>query len=353
MALPPDVSKGAINRAGNLLRDKGNDLNAILEALDLAGKWRACHAYPINTFQKTLRDKVKKLGLGENTIVAQRLKRMPTIIDKLRRYPDMQLARMQDIGGVRAVVESYDDVIRLVQEYTHLAPNSRFDHKLSGQKDYISEPRTEDGYRSHHLIFSYKNRKAPEYEGLLLEVQIRTKLQHTWATAVETMGIYLGQLLKSRKGDQDWIDFFALTSSAFAHIEGLPLVPRFDHLGRQETFREVARMEKKLGVLDRLSGFVVAANKIVEEPTQGYYQLITLNTDDYSVGIKPFSRKAFEQAKEEYALVEKRASEGEKLEPVLVAVGSIGQLRRAYPNFFLDSTEFVDQVRNIIARAEK
>jgi len=33
--------------------------------------------------------------------VTQRLKRVPTIVDKLRREPTMQLASMQDIGGCR------------------------------------------------------------------------------------------------------------------------------------------------------------------------------------------------------------------------------------------------------------
>lgn len=348
----PPVSKKEINRAGNSLRDKTNDTGTISRALDLAERWRACHAYPINTFQKTLRDKIKKLGLHGSPIVAQRLKRMPTIIDKLRRYPDMQLARMQDIGGVRAVVENMADVEALVSEYKNRSSNSRFEHRLSGEKDYISCPRSEDGYRSHHLIYSYKNRKAPEYEGLFLEVQIRTKLQHTWATAVETMGIYLGQLLKSRMGDSDWIDFFALMSSAFAHIENLPLVPRYAHLSKSETFKKVAESEERLQILSKLSGFVLAANIITEEQRRGFYQLIILDTKQRSIQIIPFAKTDFAEAKEEYANVEERAANGEPIEPVLVAVGSIGSLRRAYPNFFLDTTEFVNQVEQIIRASD-
>lgn len=40
--------------------------------------------------------------------VSQRLKRLPTIEDKLRRLPRMDLSSMQDIGGCRAVLDTQD-----------------------------------------------------------------------------------------------------------------------------------------------------------------------------------------------------------------------------------------------------
>src|SRR5687768_3312615 len=95
MSLPkvPSYSKGQLDRAGVALVKNENDE----EALQLVSEWRAVHAYPINTFQKTLRDRIKELSFTGAPLVAQRLKRMPTIIDKLRRYPQMNLSRMQDV----------------------------------------------------------------------------------------------------------------------------------------------------------------------------------------------------------------------------------------------------------------
>ena len=273
---------------------------------------------------------------------------MPTIMNKLQRFPQMQLARMQDIGGVRAVMEDMVDVNRLIKEYKQPGSNSRFEHMLVGEKDYISVPRSEDGYRSHHLIYSYKNWKGPDYEGLLTEIQFRTKLQHIWATAVETMGVYLDQPLKSRRGDQEWLDYFALVSSAFAHMENLPLVPRFSHLNKKETFNEIARAESDLEVLDKLTAFVVAADRITQDKKMGFYHLIVLNTSEKTVSIHSFSKDKFEEAKSSYSKIEARAAGGEKLEPVLVGVGSFSSLRRAYPNFFLDAREFVRIVRQKI-----
>ena len=51
-------------------------------------------------------------------------------------------------------------------------------------------------------VLRYKNKLVPHHDDLRIEMQIRTKLQHIWATAVETMGTFLGQALKSRQGDQ-------------------------------------------------------------------------------------------------------------------------------------------------------
>ncbi|MBR2145465.1 MAG: hypothetical protein IJ956_07990, partial [Akkermansia sp.] len=65
-------------------------------ALGVLDNFRALHAMPLNTFQATLRQRIKRLGISDY-IVAQRIKRKPTILDKLHRYADMQLKRMHDI----------------------------------------------------------------------------------------------------------------------------------------------------------------------------------------------------------------------------------------------------------------
>ncbi|MBR7037302.1 hypothetical protein IKI14_05690 [bacterium] len=37
------------------------------------------------------------------------------------------------------------------------------------------------------MVYKYQNAYAPEYNGLQIEIQLRTELEHLWATAVETM----------------------------------------------------------------------------------------------------------------------------------------------------------------------
>ena len=58
-----------------------------------------------------------------------------------------------------------------------------------------------------------------------IEIQLRSRLQHAWTAAVETMGTASGQALKSSEGDEGWLRFFVLMASEIAFSEGFPLVP--------------------------------------------------------------------------------------------------------------------------------
>jgi hypothetical protein len=102
-------------------------------------------------------------------IVAQRLKRIPTIAGKLLREQGMKLSRMEDVGGVRAVLPSQDAAYRVAQGLKRNWTITRF-------RDYVADPKP-DGYRALHLI----NRNR----GRLIEVQLRTAKQDEWANAVE------------------------------------------------------------------------------------------------------------------------------------------------------------------------
>jgi hypothetical protein len=63
------------------------------------------------------------------------------------------------------------------------------------------------------------------YNGLKVEIQIRTTLQHVWATAVETVGTFIQQALKSSQGEAEWLRFFALMATHMALREGRQPVP--------------------------------------------------------------------------------------------------------------------------------
>src|SRR6266568_4466480 len=145
-------------------------------------------------------------------------------------------------------------------------------------------------------------------------------LQHNWATAVETMGTLLGQALKSRQGDKEWLDFFAVTSSAFAHIEGATPVPGYEALSKEETFSSVGKAEKTLGVLDKLQGLAIAAEAIhsSKESSRSYHLLI-LDSIDKTVEIHSFGRGELEEASIAYSLAEQKAADDKKTEPVLVS----------------------------------
>jgi putative GTP pyrophosphokinase len=255
---------------------------------------------------------------------------------------------MQDIGGLRAILRDMRKVRTLEQLYR----DSRFQHQLVSSKDYIAEPKP-DGYRSVHLIYRYENPKVTSYNGLLLELQLRTRLQHAWATAVETMGTFLGQALKSGQGEDRWRSFFEVTASAIAHLEKSPPVPGYEMLTREETFRRVADSEAELGVLEKLRGFSIAAEGITTEKGQGSFHLVVLDSANKSVSIRPYGLTRLEEANAAYAEVEKQAQAGELVEAVLVSAGSVEALKKAYPNYFLDTHEFIVQIEKVMEEANR
>lgn len=337
----PKYSKKQVNRAGDILIDDDATESNRLFADDVLTNWRASHGYPINTFQATLRDKLK--SIDDKAIVAQRLKRTPSIVLKLKRFPGMKLARMQDIGGLRAVVASVARVRKLESSYRE----SRFHHELASSKDYLLEPKV-DGYRGIHLVYKYANPIAPEYDGLSLELQIRTKMQHAWATAVETMGTFLGQALKSGQGEEQWKQFFSIAGAALADLEKTAPVPGFEHCTTIDIHEQLFESERHLRVLEKLSGFAIAADRITTERGQGGYHLIMLNSSNRTVAIRPFPVAKLEEANLAYAAIEARTKAGEPVEAVLVSAGPVNLLRKAYPNYFLDTQVFVRQLQRLI-----
>jgi ppGpp synthetase/RelA/SpoT-type nucleotidyltranferase len=188
-------SKGQITRAGKTLIDRDTSVENRIWALDVMSNWRAAQAYPMRALLMTLRRKAIEVDI--NAVVVQRHKRAPSIINKLRRFPKMELSRMQDISGCRAIVATVDQV----EELNSIIQSSRTRNELHREYNYIAEPK-DSGYRGIHLTYKYKGEKT-EYNGYFVELQLRSKIQHAWATTVEIVDTFTDQALKSSKGSQD------------------------------------------------------------------------------------------------------------------------------------------------------
>lgn len=327
-----EYSKGSVNRAGNALISQ--DTARHEEAKSILDNWRACHVSPLNSFQESLRDKLKTLNC--DALISQRLKRTPSILSKLKRNPNMQLARMQDIGGIRAVVNDMQKVRQIEAEYKK---DTDVFSVVNGGKDYIHYPK-DSGYRSIHLIFKSE-------DGFSIELQIRTYAQHAWATAVETMGTFLNNSLKSSEGPDEWLDFFSLASSAFAIFENTPRPPKHDNFSPRDVFERLLAKEKELDVLNKLSGFRVAARHITSDKNKGRYHLVILNLGTMMASIQSYAPQDIAFANIEYSKLEKRVNNGENLQVVLVSSESITSLKKAYPSYFLDAQLFAKQIKFI------
>jgi putative GTP pyrophosphokinase len=322
-------TKGAVNRAGKALVAPLSEEK--IEAKKILDNWRACHVAPLNSFQRSLRLKLNKLD--DDALVSQRLKRTPSILSKLERNPNMQLARMQDIGGIRVVAKNMQKVREIKDAYKN---GTNIFTLVSGGKDYINYPK-DSGYRSVHMIFKCKN-------GFSIELQIRTIVQHAWATAIETMGTFLDHSLKSSEGPEEWLNFFSLASSAFAVLESTPRAPEHDQYSAKELFELLLAKENEFDVLNKLAGFRVAAKHITDDKKKGHYHLVTLNLDTKMANIQSYAPKNIEAANADYSAKEELVNNGENIQVVLVSSESITSLKKAYPSYFLDAQLFAKQI---------
>jgi ppGpp synthetase/RelA/SpoT-type nucleotidyltranferase len=340
----PQFSRKDVDAAGRALLKPSIALKEYVQALKVINNWRSSHSFPLNTFQATLRRAARRLD--DSCITAQRLKRLSSIDVKLRRFKWIKLSEMQDIGGCRAVVQAVDDVRQLADRYK----KGNLKHKLVDEDPYIQKPKG-TGYRGHHLIYQYKSDRTHSWDGLKIEMQLRSPLQHAWATASETVGTFVGQALKSGQGDMVWRRFFALMGGVLAMREGTPPVPKVP-----DTFvalrDEVRRLARELDVIGQLENYravlqSVPLASVVKNPR---YFLVTLDAAARSVSVTAYKGGAAQlrRASADYLAIEQTLPKRPGADAVLVSVESLAALQRAYPNYFLDTHLFIQAVREAI-----
>lgn len=241
----PQYSSNRASKAGSRIA-KGNPLPDDWIVFE---NFRNSHSYILNTFRPTL---INYIANKKNTIFAQRLKRKNTIVDKLKSGRAKDYGSMHDLAGCRLVFKSIGDLER----YRKKISSARFKHKrVNGEKyNYIEHPKA-TGYRGIHDVYSYcvSSEGGKKYNGLLIEIQYRTFVQHAWATAVEIADLLNKSRVKFESGIEPKRErFFILVSELFArHYESrlgpLPTLPIDD------IKNEINLFENELGIINGLS----------------------------------------------------------------------------------------------------
>ncbi len=320
-----EFSKGAIRQAGRLLREDLAYTEEAVHAFRVAHNWRMAHAYPL------VRERIRLSRLSEG-LTAGRIKRMDSIRKKLRRS-SIGLEEMQDLAGIRAIMPDVASVRRVVSAYR----TGRDAGDVRRIDDYISSPKR-GGYRSVHLIKTFAEGGQGEgYRGQRVEIQVRTRLQHVWATAVEAVGAMRGEDLKAGSGDPRWLRLLELMSGHFAMVEGQPLGP--DMPEEQDRKEELRVLDGELSAVAGLALYRTAVHGV--RPGGGKNFLIRLDAARGEVTVVP-QQWLFEGSEAYFHA----PPSGERNQVVLVTVDDAEALRRAYPNYFLDVGEFLTHLRD-------
>lgn len=334
-----------------------NDADALPEpALAALNDWRNFHTFPLNSITVVLKGKARRIQ--NDALVVERLKRSRSVLAKLMREPSMRLTQMQDIGGCRAVMKSVEDVYRLKESYL----NGKGNYDIVHVDDYIRAPK-DSGYRSIHLILRYNSKKYPEYNKLLLEIQMRTSVQHAWATAVETVGAVIGQALKSSEGEDRWLKYFQNASLALEYIER-PLFTTIIPKSLGDIARQLALLDKELKISEKLHSYrdALKATESKTLPQRGYFLLLLLPAQR-ELKITYFPTKKAEDAYRAYEEAERMLPRQLGLsqpslfpeldnyagaQAVLVGAESFNSLRQCYPNYYLDTDFFLKSIDGFV-----
>lgn len=332
-----------VAKAGKLVAHNNVDGNQVPDeiraAFLIANNWRNAHAYPMRSVHASVSYYVRTKKL--DAITAARLKRMAAIRRKLGRI-SVKLHKLQDLGGCRIILSSIAETRLLVDVL-----RNKVSSIVVKENDYISAPKV-DGYRSHHLIFCFRRPKPTPFDDLRIEVQVRTRLQHAWATTVEAVGLYKGEELKNQKGDRDWLRLFALMSAEFAEAENCATVPNTP--GSRGRKREIKNLEKSLGALTILESIAKGfrgADAILAPGYKPSHYLIRFDHSTKTVHVDPYNE--VRNATVSYDEAEESQRAGDQKDVVaLVEVDKINNLKAAYPNYFGDVDLFRRQLRQIV-----
>ncbi|MFI3035722.1 GTP pyrophosphokinase [Atlantibacter hermannii] len=348
-------SKSQIDKAAKKIRH-GCDNQEKEEAIAMIQNFRELHLYPLMLMKNHLARTAAKVDRDKRVIVARRLKRLHTIIDKLER-PSLdggkttnaiQLTRMQDIGGCRAIVKNIEQLNQLKDRLV----KSRSVHKIIKEYNYLTPK--DSGYSGIHLAYSCFDQQEEKYpwRKTKIEIQLRTELQHAWATSLEIIDTLENIKLKtSSEGHPEWRRFFYLAGCLVAHDEKACILKE----NILENYRnELKQLENNLSVRKKLNTYTFALNltsdktlkKELPKNHKGYFLVTMKNAKNDSgeviskrfiVTIKAFRTKEADEAIKNLNLDD---SDPEVSIAVLVATDNIKSLKKAYPNYFGSTSQF-------------
>lgn len=322
-----EYSKSKIDKSGRVLSLAGDIDEEYLELEDVFDSYRAQHLEPLSQLTIDLQRWLHEYGNGY--YIAQRLKRKPQILRKLKRL-SVRLTQLQDIGGCRIIVNSNKDVNDLVL-FVEGKISSQSNLKKLRLTDYREKGRDVTGYRSVHMMIEADKR--------VLELQIRSRIQHYWAESIERTSVIYGRHLKEQDGDPEVISYFKELSDVFYEIESGrdPSVQSKISLDKRRVkAQEIIELSDKNKVFDSFVNEdivkTLTSTQGLSESLNNWIIVFDWNSGDFitweSVG------RNTEEAVKKYVEYENQFTSDKNYEVVMIGSSDIATVRQTHSHYF-------------------
>lgn len=318
-----EFSRKSIDKLGKRLTTEKKD-----DDLNLLQEYRKTFERPLQKVFSVISQINKK-----DCIFAFRIKRLDSIIRKLQRFENnsenrgnkMVLSNMIDIAGCRCIIENNDE--KLQKRITE-----KFRKKLNicGERNWLKGK--DSGYKALHLYIKQDGKK--------IEFQIRTKVQHNWATLVEIIDVLFDKKLKEGEKYGELNEFECLYSrvGSLTETEILRLV---EIEQKYEIFKKMCEIFK--------SNYLSVRKQWLNGKSQreNHYFVITTTNIGGDIRTSIEGYKEFNAAENNYF---KKFQEdlGANIVLIYTNICDFEKISMAYSNYFLAMHGFFDSYRNLL-----
>jgi ppGpp synthetase/RelA/SpoT-type nucleotidyltranferase len=225
-------TKSQIDRLGERLR-KGSLSEVDLRLLD---EYRRSFGEAYDEVVRTIR---KRLNLRPSGRPA---KSTTSIVEKLRRE-SIRLSQVQDIAGCRVIVANVRAQNRAVQLLRHAFP-----------KATVIDRRTtpSHGYRAVHVTVTISE--------TLIEIQVRSTLQHLWAEFSERLSDKVDPAIKYGGGHEQIRQALSQTSEMVAEFEALENEAKAGTLQKRLRRKQMTQLKEQ--VMEYLGRLIFLIDKL-------------------------------------------------------------------------------------------
>ena len=328
-----DCSKTKLQKIGHKIH-VGDDLNPAEEVC--FADFRRGHGEILKNFRDRLNKSIKK-----NVILAGRLKKRETIINKLKdRYSEMDLVRMHDIAGVRLIFENISALNKFRERFTSGDRSKKYIRINNPDKyDYIKSPNLHTGYRGIHDIYEEKTDDSIKMH---LELQSRTSVQHAWATTLEIWDSSFGRMAKfGKEKDKNITLLFKYISELFARkLENRSFLK---DLSDAVLFAEIIKLDRKTKLLKKLHTIErINYDKPINKASEYVILQKVLDSSVYNNASLKINLNTSQDLDRSFELYKKLEDMHNKLNDiVMVSVKNPDKfLKKAYNNYYNDLSSF-------------